>query len=213
MSDSLGRFILGQKLWTLFNSSPPDASRIAPTVDLVRRHMGKIIYDFEAEIRNGHVIVEQLPANDGGGKEEVAGINQKYDGPEEELLSRMVENGQYVQAEEEAIRYIIQDTNQAVSISQVAAIEFTCRDIIFNRGYSGCVKTLQKAVGASPDGSWGPISIHALTIDQAFPEKILQDIHDARAWYESEVVGTRSNFQQGLQNRWDAALKAGLSFL
>jgi len=45
--------------------------------------MAADIINFEArrDKRNGHLVVYNLPKNDGGGRYEVAGINERYDGP------------------------------------------------------------------------------------------------------------------------------------
>ena len=172
-----------------------------------RRQMAQQIVDWEARRDHaGQVMVYILPANDGGGSYEVCGINEKYDTPVAAILSELVQTARQGIAEIIAVVYIAQNTDAASHYTTNDAVEMTLRDIIFNRGLGGMTKTLQHAVGVIPDGQFGPASKAAVAEAEKNPAKLLQDLHDARAWYEENVVGIRSNFEAGLKNRWDNCL-------
>jgi len=69
--------------------------------------MVQFIVDYEARRGpDGKVIVYTLPRADGGGRFEVAGINERYHRPEAERLRRIIESGDPDRAEREAVLYI-----------------------------------------------------------------------------------------------------------
>lgn len=179
---------------------------VNPNEDAIRWKMGKKIFDFEAEYRSGHLAIETLPANDGGGAREVAGINMKYDSAEESVLEQLVKAGKYDEAENSAIAYILKDTDVAVRWCSAPAIESYLRDCTFNRGPHGCILITQAAMGVAKDGQWGPKSDQAEKESEAAGlSKFLDDLHQARIDYEHEVVGYRGNFDAGLLNRFQNA--------
>ena len=63
----------------------------------------------------GRLKVYHLPANDGGGRFEVAGINERYDTSECLKLVAMLNAGQYAAAEREAAQYIASQTDAAAN--------------------------------------------------------------------------------------------------
>lgn len=182
-----------------------------PADDAVRLSMAKHIVDFEARRdANGHFMVYALPANDGGGSYEVAGINQKYDPVQAEHLRDLVEAGKFDEAELYAQQYILQQTNVAMMWTTNAGVEFYLRDCVFNRGARGAARILQRACGVHDDGDIGPISKTAIAaID---PTDLLTKLRSAREDYERNVVGYRANFWHGLVNRWDNALTIAKSY-
>ncbi len=73
----------------------------------LRLHMARDIINFEARRdRAGHLSVYHLPANDGGGRYEVAGINERYDGPAVRHLVELLNARKYDEAETYAENYI-----------------------------------------------------------------------------------------------------------
>lgn len=212
------RDVFGDKIvqaWgSYFETTPkkPIATQGSATA-AQRYQMASYIFGFEAEYINGHLAIENLPADDGGGAREVAGINMKYDAPEEARLELLVKAQQYVEAKEEAITYIAEQTTGAIHWCIHPAIEFCLRDMIFNRGPSGCMQTLQKAVGASIDGVYGPITEGLEQKSEADILSFLQSFRDAREWYEDVIVGRRQNFEQGLINRWNNCQTLAKTFI
>jgi uncharacterized protein (TIGR02594 family) len=179
-----------------------------------RLRMAKAILDFEARRDSkGNLMVYNLPANDGGGAFEVAGINEKYDREMAYRLRDLVNAGKYQEAELLATNYIASNTDNAAKYTKVPAIESYSRDILFNRGEGGLRKTLQHALSVEVDGQWGPISTSAMTIAETQdPAHLLANMRDAREWYERNVVGYRANFWQGLTNRWNKSLAVAKTF-
>lgn len=179
---------------------------------LDRTKMAKSILDFEARRDSkGHLTVYNLPANDGGGKFEVGGINEKYDGPMARKLAALVQSGHYAEAEDAAIEYIAQNTDPAFEWTDVPAVESYLRDCVFNRGVTGAARIFQRAVGVKDDGKVGPATMAAAA--KFTPVGLLLALREARENYERNVVGYRANFWAGLTNRWNNALAKAQEFL
>ena len=101
-----------------------------------RLSMAKAIVNFEARRDSkGHLKVYKLPASDGGGRYEVAGINERYNKEVCDQLVELINQGQYEKAEELATEYIASDTDVVISWAKVPAVEFYLRDSAFNRGH------------------------------------------------------------------------------
>lgn len=178
-----------------------------------RLEMARDIVNFEARRdKAGHLTVYHLPANDGGGRYEVAGINERYDGPAVDKLVDLLNAGKFDEAEAFAEEYIAENTDPAELLTVIPRLESYLRDIVFNRGQRGAVKTLQLALGVTPDGQWGPISKAAMATAEADPDALLTRLRAAREQYEREFVGYRANFWQGLINRWNGALRVAMSY-
>ncbi len=178
-----------------------------------RLSMARDIVNFEARrTKTGHLSVYNLPANDGGGRYEVAGINERYDGPAVLKLVGLLNEGKYDEAESYAEEYIAENTDPAELLSNIPCLESYLRDIVFNRGQKGCVKTLQIALGVKVDGQWGPRSKAAMAKAEQDPKALLLALRKAREIYERDYVGYRENFWRGLVNRWDGALRIASSY-
>lgn len=172
---------------------------------MTRLEMAERIFKWEARYdSSGNLKVYILPANDGGGAFEVAGINEKYDHDMAVRLRSLVNQGLSAQAEKEGIEYIAKNTDSVVGWSSVPAIEFYLRDCAFNRGVGGAAKIAQMAAKASPvDGGVGPITRAAIKAAEAHPVLLLARLRAAREKYEDKVAPGRDNFRAGLENRWD----------
>src|SRR5215475_15451260 len=108
-----------------------------------RRRMAAAIVNFEARRdSHGHLKVYQLPPEDGGGRYEVAGINERYNKDTVDVLVALLEQHRYDEAEALADDFIAQDTDRAASWTSVPAIEFYLRDSVFNRGAGGAAKIM-----------------------------------------------------------------------
>lgn len=113
-----------------------------------RLRMAETIKNFEARRdRKGRLQVYYLPPGDGGGKYEVAGINQRYNKQVCDRPVALVNAGRYDEAEALATEFIANDTDPVESWSTIPAIESYLRDCCFNRGARGAAAILQLVVG------------------------------------------------------------------
>lgn len=172
--------------------------------------IGLAIVDLEARRdSNGHLSVYQLPSNDGGGSQEIAGINSKYHPEELAKLKAMAPSLR----EEEAAQYIESYTRRMTGLSESSNLrkgtELFVLDTTFNRGGGGSawiVQTALRSLGFSVirDRIWGPLTRNALVeADRKFDRQIIDRLRSARESYERNVVGYRANLWRGLVNRWD----------
>ena len=180
-----------------------------------RIDMAGFILDSEARRdKQGNLKVYNLPAADGGGSYEVAGINDRYHPEAAKKLKQLIEDGKQWEAEEYAKAYIMDYTNVVASWTRNAAVEAFLRDTAFNRGPKGALRILQIALGVPDDGKWGPVTQAAM--GKHTPADFLDKLRKAREAYELRVappVGARKQFWTGLQNRWDNALKFSKQFI
>jgi len=172
--------------------------------------MAKWIVNQEARRdKQGRLIVYNLPANDGGGRFEVAGINERYDTIECLKLVAMLNAGQYAAAEREAAEYIATQTDAARKWTRLPAAELFLRDTIFNRGLGGATKILQMALGGVPRSQLATAVAQA----EQSPRQFIERLRAAREEYEWTVVGRRANFVAGLTNRWNHARDEALKLI
>lgn len=170
--------------------------------------MAAFILSVEARRKAGKLAVYKLPAADGGGTFEVAGINDRYHPGMARRLANLIADGRHEQAEEEVIEYLAQYTDVVTSWTREAAIEAFLRDCCFNRGPKGALRILQIALTVADDGKWGPKTRAALADKIKKPGVLLSLLRAARENYEQRVappVGARAKFWNGLVNRWNKA--------
>jgi hypothetical protein len=148
---------------------------------------------------HGRLKVYHLPANDGGGRFEVAGISERYDTRMCLQLVAMLNTGKHAAAEREAAQYIANQTDPAAKWTRLPAAELFLRDTIFNRGLGGAAKILQMAVGGVARSQ---IATAVLQAEQN-PRRFIERLRAAREQYEWKVVGRRANMVAGLTNRWN----------
>lgn len=179
-----------------------------------RMAMAKKIVEFEAERdKKGHLVVHKLRPDDGGGRYEVAGINEKYNQEVCDHLVELIEAGEYAKAELLATEFIASSTDIAASWTKSAAIESYLRDSVFNRGQGGGAMILQMALGFQPDGVVGPATRAVMAVAERDPERLLQDLRAAREKFERRKRDEQSPYWKGLVNRWNNALKFARTFL
>lgn len=186
----------------------------------VRMRMGKAITLAEARRENGHIAVYWLPANDGGGTYEVAGINVRYHPNEAAKLKALIEAGRYQEAEDFVGEFTAAYTDVADVWTSSWGIEFYLRSCVFNRGPKGAAKILQRALmirgeSLAPDGvdgDVGPVTMAALRRQESDVEAMLVALRRAREDYEREDVGYRANFWNGLINRFNSDLTTARQF-
>jgi hypothetical protein len=193
-----------------------------------RQEMGHAIVEFEGRFKDGKLAIYKLPAGDGGGAYEIAGINDRYHPSKAKQLKDLIESGQADKAKSEAATYIVAYTDPILkffpSLEDALAhphIEFLLRDSAFNRGNKGAATVLQLALGLSPiDGIIGEKTKtafkEALQNHNAFARAITQ----ARETYERSSFPWKasrrdesSKFWKGLANRWDKAHATALRLI
>ena len=195
---------------------------------MTRDKIGAHIVEVEGRFdRQGRLLVYALPAADGGGRFEVAGINEKYHRAKATELRSLIQKGQHAKAKQEAGRYIMEFTDPVLdwfpagTAKKYPHVEMLLRDTFFNRGNRGAAAMLQLALGLPVDGRIGPVS------RQAFAQALEDDanalakrITQARATYEqrrfpwkSRARDERSQFWKGLNNRWNKTHKAAMALV
>jgi len=179
-----------------------------PASSVSRLQMAQWIVNQEARRDGqGRLKVYHLPANDGGGRFEVAGINERYNPSQCLKLVAMVNAGQHAAAEHEAALFIASQTDAAAKWTSLPAAELFLRDTIFNRGLGGAAKILRMALG----GVAGSLLAAAVSQAEQNPKHFIERLRAAREEYEWRVVGRRANMVRGLIERWnhvrDEALK------
>lgn len=180
------------------------------TTEAQRRQMGRFIIDDEARRDNrGHLMVYPLPSGDGGGRYEVAGINDRYHPVEYAELATMLRNRQWDAAEKYASDYMVRYTDvvRGWQPDMSPGVEYELRDTAFNRGPTGAARILQMALGVNVDGIVGPVT--KMKLATMPPDEMLQRLRAAREKYERIYAhrDERSKFWKGLVNRWNKVAK------
>ena len=179
-----------------------------------RTLMAQKIVDFEARRdRQGRLAIYRLPPGDGGGRYEVAGINERYHKEEADHLVALIRAGRHDEAEQYAVEFIATYTDPADRWCRTAAIEFYLRDCMFNRGPGGAAWITQHAVGAVTDRVVGPITRRAIAQAENNPRQLLERLRASRETYERRRRDESSRFWRGLVNRWNNAKAFALTFL
>lgn len=171
--------------------------------------IGQFIVNSEARRdAKSRMQIYKLPAADGGGEYEVAGINDRYHPAMAKRLAALIREGNQAQAEQEAVQFILGYTDAVLGWHPSVAVEAFLRDSSFNRGPSGAAKIYQRAVGARIDGKVGPVTKATGAVIP--PAELLLSLRKAREVYERQIApptGKRAKFWRGLVNRWEAMLK------
>ena len=188
---------------------PPPAELVPP-----RTRMAQKIVDFEARRdKQGRLLAYKLPPEDRGGTYEVAGINDKYHKKEADELVALINAGKHAEAEAKAVEFVADYTDVVQSwVSDNLAIRSYLRDCVFNRGPTGALRILQRAVNVPDDGKWGPKTKAA--VEGNTPDQLLTALRVAREQYERDVAkrDESSSLWKGLERRWDNALAFARTF-
>jgi hypothetical protein len=183
----------------------PDPRRLA---------MARIIVDFEARRdAAGRIAVYRLSPGDGGGRYEVAGINERYHKAVCDELAALIRAGRHADAEARAADFIAGYTDKAAAWTHNAGVEFFLRDCMFNRGPGGAAWILQKAVGVETDGDVGPVSLAAAQAAEADARQLLDGLRASREIYERRRRNETSRFWPGLVSRWGKAHAKAVEFI
>jgi peptidoglycan L-alanyl-D-glutamate endopeptidase CwlK len=181
-----------------------------------RLRIARQILNWEARRDSqGRLSIYPLPHGDGGGKYEVAGINEKYHPNEAKRLKAFIEQGRYLEAEALAIAYIADYTDGVAAWTEVTGVEAFLRDTSFNRGPTGAARIFQMALGVPVDGMVGRFTLEVARTAESRPVILIEKLRQAREQYEREWVrrSESSPFWQGLVNRWNKARDFSLSLV
>ncbi|MER9465368.1 M15 family metallopeptidase [Mesorhizobium sp. M0482] len=177
--------------------------------------MAAAIVNFEARRdSSGHLKVYKLPAGDGGGTYEVAGINERYNKDTADALVSLIGQKGFDEAEALAVDFVADETDRAASWTSIPAIEFYLRDCVFNRGAGGAARILQRGLGVADDGAVGQETRNAERSAENNAAGLLARLRAAREQYERDVAhrDEKSKFWKGLVNRWNNALDVAKTF-
>jgi hypothetical protein len=178
-----------------------------------RQAMARVILDFEARRdAGGRLAVYRLPPGDGGGRYEVAGINERYHREVCDELVALIRAGRHADAEACAAEFIAGYTDRAAAWTHNAGVEFFLRDCMFNRGPGGAAWILQKAVNVATDGQVGPVTLAAAQATEARPHDLIDRLRASREAYERLRRDETSRFWRGLVNRWSKAHAKAMEF-
>jgi len=147
--------------------------------------------------KDGNLAVYELPSGDMGGSYEVAGINNRYHPEAAKALKEMNPKDR----EDYAAKYVMNYTAPVTSKLPEAYRPFF-QDLAFNRGLSGSVKFLQRAIGLRDDGVIGPATIERLSQEQ--PPDVMKRVSAEQLRYEQRLKENdprREKFYPGLENR------------
>lgn len=219
---------------TATNIAPPEAIQRTPAD--VRQRMGLATTKSEQRVdAQGRLIVYALPAGDGGGAYEVAGINVRWHPAAAAELKRMIESG-VPDAEVRAYvgNYLGAYTDVADQWTVSWGIESYLRDCVFHRGPTGAAIIMQLALkalgedlgktgnlGDGVDGKVGTLTADAVRRQERDPLRFLEALRAAREVYErfgyQYIDGgphrdESSEFWRGLINRFNNALTVARRF-
>lgn len=162
--------------------------------------------------KDGNITAYKLPAADGGGEYEIAGINQKYHKEAYTRIKALIDAGKHQEAEKAISNYICHYTQPAGDYLATqgvksSAAEYMLRDIYFNMGPGGMNKVIARAFPGQSIADY-----YRLHGEQA----LIQRIYTARAGYYEAII--RSNpkkkiFRNGWLNRNNKVLATAISLV
>lgn len=161
--------------------------------------------------KNGNLTVYKLPAGDGGGTHEIAGINNGSHPQEFSKLKEMLDSGKYQEAEDEAQRYIASYTKPVGDVLQSAGvqssgIDYFLRDMYFNGGEYGAARVVHRALGIPDSRKFGQGTIQAIKeyLSSHSEGDLLNALRDSREGLYRSIAANnpeKRKFLQGWINR------------
>ncbi|MGT2504264.1 hypothetical protein ACVOMS_32410 [Bradyrhizobium guangxiense] len=112
--------------------------------------MAASILSFEARRdKQGRLTIYKLPAEDGGGAYEVAGINERFHPEEARMLADLIEAGHFQEAERAACEIIATYTDGVSSWSRTAGGRMLSARLLLQSRPAWCCANTAKSIGRS----------------------------------------------------------------
>ena len=161
--------------------------------------------------KQGNLSIYRLPAGDGGGTHEIAGINNGGHPAEYAKLETLVKAGKHAEAEQEAKRYIMQYTQPVGNILQTAGvtssgIDYFLRDMYFNGGEYGAVRVIHRALGVEDSKKFNADTVEAIKnyLKTHTEQQLLERLKNARERLYKSIAANnpeKRQFLSGWLNR------------
>lgn len=161
--------------------------------------------------KQGNLSIYKLPAGDGGGTHEIAGINNGSHPAEYAKLEALVKAGKHAEAEQEAQRYIMQYTQPVGNILQNAGvassgIDYFLRDMYMNGGEYGAVRVIHRALGVGDSKKINADTVEAVKtyLKTHTEQQLLERLKNARERLYKSIAAhnpDKRQFLSGWLNR------------
>lgn len=155
--------------------------------------------------KQGNLAIYKLPAGDGGGTYEIAGINNGSHPKEYAKLETLVKAGKHAEAEQEAKRYIMQYTQPVGNILQTAGIkssgiDYFLRDMYFNGGEYGAVRVIHRALGVEDSKKFNADTVEAVKnyLKTHTEQQLLERLKNARERLYKSIAANNPDKRQFL---------------
>ena len=155
--------------------------------------------------KQGNLSIYKLPAGDGGGTHEIAGINNGSHPAEYAKLETLVKAGKHAEAEQEAKRYIMQYTQPVGNILQTAGvtssgIDYFLRDMYFNGGEYGAVRVIHRALGVEDSKKFNADTVEAVKnyLKTHTEQQLLERLKNARERLYKSIAANNPDKRQFL---------------
>lgn len=155
--------------------------------------------------KQGNLSIYKLPAGDGGGTHEIAGINNGSHPAEYARLETLVKAGKHTEAEQEAKRYIMQYTQPVGNILQTAGvassgIDYFLRDMYFNGGEYGAVRVIHRALGVEDSKKFNADTVEAIKnyLKTHTEQQLLERLKNARERLYKSIAANNPDKRQFL---------------
>ena len=155
--------------------------------------------------KQGNLSIYKLPAGDGGGTHEIAGINNGSHPAEYAKLETLVKAGKHAEAEQEAKRYIMQYTQPVGNILQTAGvaspgIDYFLRDMYFNGGEYGAVRVIHRALGVEDSKKFNADTEEAIKnyLKTHTEQQLLERLKNARERLYKSIAANNPDKRQFL---------------
>lgn len=155
--------------------------------------------------KQGNLSIYKLPAGDGGGTHEIAGINNGSHPAEYARLETLVKAGKHAEAEQEAKRYILQYTQPVGNILQTAGvassgIDYFLRDMYFNGGEYGAVRVIHRALGVEDSKKFNADTVEAIKnyLKTHTEQQLLERLKNARERLYKSIAANNPDKRQFL---------------
>ncbi|MFA4018661.1 putative peptidoglycan-binding domain-containing protein [Akkermansia muciniphila] len=186
--------------------------QITVTAAGTKANTAALIFSNEARRdKQGNLSIYRLPAGDGGGTHEIAGINNGGHPAEYAKLETLVKAGKHAEAEQEAKRYIMQYTQPVGNILQTAGvtssgIDYFLRDMYFNGGEYGAVRVIHRALGVEDSKKFNADTVEAIKnyLKTHTEQQLLERLKNARERLYKSIAANnpeKRQFLSGWLNR------------